>query len=200
MSSLMACHECDLLQKVGPLPDRNFARCARCGAVLAQRKRNSLDRSLALALCGLILFVIANCFPFLAMKSGGLVQETTLISGVNGLFDQEMWIVGTLVLLTTVVLPLFEILGMLYILLPLKLNRVPWKLPLVFRLIQGAHPWAMMEVFMLGILVSIVKLAKMASIVPGTAIFAFGALIFVLAASSACLDPRLVWEKVRFER
>jgi paraquat-inducible protein A len=58
----------------------------------------------------------------------------------------------------------------------------------------------MMEVFMLGILVSVVKLAGMASIVPGISLFAFLALIFVLAASSASLDPHLVWERVEFKR
>jgi paraquat-inducible protein A len=53
----------------------------------------------------------------------------------------------------------------------------------------------MMDVFMIGILVSVVKLTEMATIVPGTSLFAFVALIFVLAAAQAALDPDLVWER-----
>jgi paraquat-inducible protein A len=66
----------------------------------------------------------------------------------------------------------------------------------IFRFVQRLHPWSMMEVFMLGILVSIVKLAGMASMVPGISLFAFLVLIFVLAGSMASLDPHLIWEQV----
>jgi paraquat-inducible protein A len=87
---------------------------------------------------------------------------------------------------------------MIYVLLPLRFNRVPPGLAPLFRCLQSLQPWNMMEVFMLGILVSIVKLAKMAKIVPGIAVFSFLALIFVAAAATASLDPHLVWE--RWER
>jgi paraquat-inducible protein A len=80
--------------------------------------------------------------------------------------------------------------------LPLKLERVPWKLGGVFRFVRSIEPWGMMEVFMLGILASVVKLAQMASIIPGISMYAFAALIVVIAAAAASLDPRIVWERV----
>ena len=64
----------------------------------------------------------------------------------------------------------------------------------LFRLLNRVQPWSMMEVFMLGILVSVVKLAKMASVVPGVSVYAFAALIFALAAAMSSLDPHQVWE------
>ena len=103
--------------------------------------------------------------------------------------------VAILVMLTTVLVPLAQLLGMLYVLLPLKFDVLPPKLMLVFRFVRSLQPWSMMEVFMLGILVSIVKLAKMANIVPGIAVFSLLALIFVLAAATASLDPHIVWER-----
>jgi paraquat-inducible protein A len=66
----------------------------------------------------------------------------------------------------------------------------------IFRMALALRPWSMTEIFILGILVSVFKLAKMASIIPGIALFAFLALVFVLAAISASLDPRAVWEKM----
>ena len=193
---LIACHECDLLHQVQPLPDGGAARCVRCDALLYYQKKDSLDRTLSLTIAGLVLFIVANTFPFLAMKSGGLVRETTLITGVKGLYLQGMEALALLVFLTTILVPLVQIAGMLYVLVPLKVSRVPRNLALVFRFIRSLQPWAMMEVFMIGILVSMVKLGKMAKIVPGLALFSFVVMIFVLAGSAASLDPRIVWDRL----
>jgi paraquat-inducible protein A len=194
--ALIACHECDLLHQRRPLPPDGTARCVRCGAALYRRKRNSLDRVLALTVAGLILFIIANAYPFLTFRLEAQIQQTNLITGVMELYQQGMWIVAGVVLLTTIVMPLLELTGMLFILVPLKLRRRPWKLALLFRTIRSFRPWGMMEVFMIGILVAVVKLVKMASIIPGTALYAFMVLIFILAASAAALDPHIVWKQL----
>ena len=196
MESVIACHECDLLHQRRPLPPDGTARCVRCGAVLYRHKRNSLDRVLALTVAGLVLFIIANEYPFLTFRLEAQMQQTNLITGVMELYQQGMWIVAGVVLLTTIVMPLLELTGMLFILVPLKLQRRPWKLALLFRAIRSFQPWGMMEVFMIGILVAIVKLVKMASIIPGMALYAFMVLIFILAASAAALDPHIVWKKL----
>ena len=194
MGSVIACHECDLLHQRRPLPPDGTARCVRCGAALYRRKQNSLDRVLALTVAGLILFGIANVYPFLTFRLEAQVQETNLITGVKELYQQGMWIVAGVVLLTTIVMPLLELTGMLLVLVPLKLQRRPWKLALLFRAVRTFRPWGMMEVFMIGILVAVVKLVKMASIIPGPALYAFMVLIFILAASAAALDPHIVWK------
>jgi paraquat-inducible protein A len=196
MDTLIACHECDLLHQTRTLPIGATARCSRCNAVLYRRKRNSVDRVLALTIAGLVLFIIANVYPFLTFRLEAQIQETTLITGIIELYHQGMWVVAGVVLLTSIVMPLLELTGMLYVLLPLKLNRHSWNLPFFFRTIRSVKPWGMMEVFMLGILVAFVKLSKMASIIPGIALYAFMILIFVLAASTGSLEPHAVWHKL----
>jgi paraquat-inducible protein A len=196
MESIIACHECDLLQQRQPLPPGGTARCVRCGAVLYRNKPNSLDRVLALTATGLILFVVANVYPFLTFRLENQKQETTLITGIAELYNQGMWTVAGVVFVTSILVPLLELIGMLYLLLPLKFNIRPWKLPILFRWTRSFKPWGMMEVFMLGILVAFVKLSKMATIIPGIALYAFMALIFVLAASAAALDPHIVWTRL----
>lgn len=192
---VVACHDCDLLNQ---LPDGAMATmlCARCGAVLHRYRPNSIDRSLALAISALTLFIIANSFPFLAMKSGGFVQETRLLTGIRELWQQELYGLATLVLFTCVLVPLGQIAGLLYLLAPLK-----WDLPAphairVFRLLRHLAPWGMLEIFMLGILVALVKLGKMATIVPGISVFAFGLLVLVMAAAISALDPPLLWDRL----
>jgi len=195
MSSLIACHDCDLIQRLPHLTEPGTVQCLRCGAVLHQKKHDSIERTLSFTLAGLVLFGLANSFPFLAFKLEAQVRETTLLTGIKELYTQGMPELSIIVLLTTVLVPLAQMICMLYILLPLKFKRIPIGLPRVFRFVRHLQPWSMMEVFMLGILVSVVKLTKMAKIVPGVALFSFLALIFVLAAMTASLDSHLIWEK-----
>ena len=195
MQTTVACHECDLLQRVPDLPVGNTAKCIRCGSVIHQHKRNSLERTSAFAMAGLVLFILANAFPFLALKIDANIRQTTLITGILELYVQGMQVIAILVFFTTILVPLVQLLCLLYILMPMKFGRIPKRLPQVFRFVRGLQPWSMMEVFMLGILVSVVKLAKMATIIPGIAVYSFLALIFVLAAMTVSLDAHLIWEK-----
>ncbi|WP_319524907.1 paraquat-inducible protein A [uncultured Desulfosarcina sp.] len=193
---LIACHECDLLHRMQPLPANSKARCRRCGALLYAHAPKTVDRTLAFALAGLVLFIIANIYPFLSLESQGAVLETNLITGTIILSGQSMAGVAILVLLTSMLIPCMLLLALVYVLWPIKRG---FRLPLarhVFRVALSLRPWSMTEIFLLGILVSVVKLSKMATIIPGTALFSFLALVFVLAGVAAFLEPRVVWEKI----
>ncbi len=168
--------------------------------MLYRRIPDSLDRTLALALAGLILFAAANAFPFLELEMQGRVTHTTLSSGVRSLFEQGSPIVASLVLLTTIVAPLLQIGALIFVLAPLKLGaRLPGQAQL-FRVLRRVQPWSMMEVFILGILVSLVKLIGMAQVVPGIALWSFVLLIPVLAAASSSLDAEWIWRRVGLVR
>ena len=195
MDSFMACHDCDLIHHIKPLPAKGAAVCIRCGAVLYKHKPNSQERTLAFAFAALILFILANSFPFLGLKIGAQVRETTLITGIHELYLQGVQVIAILVLLTTVLVPFTQMMCLFYILLPLKFGRLPKRLPWVLRFLQRIQPWGMMEVFMVGILVSVVKLAKMAKVIPGISLYSFLALIFVLTAMMVSLDAHLIWQK-----
>lgn len=191
---LIACHACDLLHRVRLLPEKSKVRCRRCGSILYFHYPETVDRTLALALSGLVLLTIANLYPFLSLESQGSVLETTLITGIIILSQQSMTGLALLVLLTSLLVPCLFLVALVYVLGSLKQRRqVPARGP-VFRLALMIRPWSMTEVFLLGILVSVVKLGKMATIIPGTALFSFLVLAFVLAAVNTFLDPRTIWE------
>jgi len=198
--NLIACHECDLLQRLPEHRGSYVARCPRCNALLHRGVENSIDRTLALTLAGVILFVVANSFPFLAFKLQGQETQATLISGVLDLYDQGKWEIAALVLLTTIAVPLVQLLTLLYVFVPLKFNRVPWNMAGVFRIAQSLSPWSMVEVFLIGIIVAIVKLIGMAQIIPGLALWSFALLIVTLAAAAANMDSQVVWERVEYPR
>ena len=194
--NLIACHACDLLQRRVALPVGASARCPRCGEVLYRNRPNSIERTLAFALAGVVLFLVANTFPFLSLEIQGQVTRTTLWSGTKELYDHGRPLVAILVGITTIVAPALQLLGLLYVLVPIKFGRTPRHLATVMRTLESWHPWAMMEIFMLGILVAMVKLASMAEIVLGTAIWAFAVLIVVLAAAMSSFEPDLAWQRL----
>ena len=193
---IVACHECDLLHRLHPLNDGERAKCSRCGALLWAKKRDSFEHTIIFAVTSLLLFILANVFPFMTFELHGRVQTSYLSSGVIEFFGRGMWELGILVLVASILFPALKILSMLYVLVPLEWNRRPWKAAPVFRMVEQCHTWAMMDVYLLGVIVAVVKLADLATLVPGVAIYAFGALILTLAAADSALDSQAVWEKM----
>jgi paraquat-inducible protein A len=192
---LVACHECDLLQREVALRAGGTARCLRCGAELYRDRPASLDRALALTAGALLLFAIANSFPILGLALQGQVIHATLYDSVHRLWDEDMKSVAALVFATTIAIPALELGALAYLLAPVRFGRLPPHFALVFRVLQAVRPWGMVEVFMLGVLVSLVKLAHLAGVVPGIALGSFAALMLVLAAITAVFDPRTLWER-----
>ena len=194
--SLVACPDCDLLNRLDG-PAAATLLCARCGAVLRRHRPNSIDRTLALVMAALLLFTLANAFPFLAMKSGGFVQETTLLSGVQELWRQGLRLLAALVFCTCVLVPAAQLTGLVTILLPLRLGRRPPPgAARILRLVQAAAPWRTIQVFMPRILLPLVNLRHLPTPVPDASVFSFAALIVVMAAAFSTLDPVLLWARL----
>jgi len=193
---LVACHDCDLIHRIGGHAEGTSGRCSRCGALLFHAKRNSIERTLALTIAGVVLYLVANSLPFLSFDIQGRVTETTLVSGIRELWGENMFSLSGLVFLTAVLAPGAQLALLAYVLVPLYFGRMPWNLHLALRLLGWLQPWSMMEVFLIGILVALVKLGDMAEIVPGLAIWSLAVLIVVLAWATVSLDNRALWRRV----
>jgi paraquat-inducible protein A len=198
--SVVACHDCDLLSRLPEAPEGASVTCPRCGGLLRRRRRKSIERTLALTLAASVLFAVANAFPFLSFEMRGRITETTLATGVFDLWDQGVPAISLLVGFTAVLAPFLQLALLLYVLLPVQLGRVPWQMARMFRLLRRVQPWSMMEIFLVGILVAVIKLADLADVVPGLALWAFGGLIVVLAGALASLDAEAVWERLEVRR
>jgi paraquat-inducible protein A len=196
---LIACHECDFLHSIEPLPAGGKALCTRCGALLYRNIPNSIERALALNLAGLMFFVMANVFPFISLKLSGRVEENVFLSGALALYRLGMGEVGLLVILTSFLFPFVTIAGMLYILLPLKFGERPWKMAPVYRLVRSLAPWNLLAVFMLGVMIAIVKLLDLATIIPGISLYSFVGLMVVSTAAHANTDPSVIWPRMKLE-
>lgn len=193
---LTACRECDLLHRIVPLEPGGKALCTRCSAPLYRDVPHSLDRACALYVAAAMLWAMANAFPFVSLKLGGRVEDNVMLSGPLALAREGMPELGFLVFVTSILFPLATIAGSLYVLLPLRFGRRVPGAATAWRLVRALSPWSLVGVFMLGLLVSMVKLLDLAEVVPGPGLYAFAGLLLATAAANANLEPGAVWPRV----
>ncbi|MBF0276044.1 MAG: paraquat-inducible protein A, partial [Nitrospinae bacterium] len=191
--SLIACHECDLLHSTKRVPVGGEALCCRCGSRLFRNVSGSLDKVLALYITTFILFIFANTFPFLSLKLSGNIEENILLSGAIALHKNGMSDLGLLVFLCSILFPFLTIIGMLYLLIPQKFGFEPFGKGIVYRFVNAITPWSLLGVFMLGVLISIVKLQDLATVIPGISFYAFTLLLVFASAAAASFDPSIIW-------
>jgi len=196
---VVACHECDLLQREVQLPRGGVARCRRCGGILYRDSPDSLDRTLALSLAAAILFLLANTFPIIGIELQGNRSAVNLFGAVYSIWNQEMKLIALLVLTTTILVPAFELTMMIYLLLPLKFQQIPPGSVPILRGLLSIKPWGMVEIFMLGVLVALVKLSHDFIIIPGVALWSFGGLTLMLAAVASSFNARDLWANMEKE-
>jgi paraquat-inducible protein A len=193
---MIACEFCDLAHSDPVLRPGQKAYCSRCRGVLARPSHSPIQGTLALALTAAILLIMANVFPFLRLSLEGQVQENWIATGVLGLWAADQAALAALILFTTILAPALRILGLLYVLTPLALGRVPPGVSGALRFQEGLVSWAMLDVFMLALLVALVKLAQMGRLEFETGAYCFIALFAVLALVGASYDREALWERV----
>ncbi|MCX5540472.1 PqiA/YebS family transporter subunit [Paraburkholderia sp. CNPSo 3076] len=191
---LIVCHECDLLFRKPRSVGGCRATCSRCGATLTSLPGAglSLDWICAVTLAALITFCIAQSFAVIELHANGMTSEATLFGAVHTLWSGNMRVVATVVFCASILFPLVELFALLYVLVPLRLGKLPPRFNRMLRVVQLVRPWGMVEVFMLGVLVTIVKMVSIAEVVAGPGLFALGALTVMLGIV-ASFDPSRLW-------
>jgi paraquat-inducible protein A len=193
ITDAIVCEGCDAVCHRLPLRPHEVSRCPRCGTELERHPGGQHARVLPLTVACLILFAIANAFPIVEIKVKGLTSQTTLAGAVVVLSGEGMSPVALLVLATTLLFPLLQLCILFYLLVPLAHERRPAGFGILVKALQSLRPWGMVEVFLLGVLVAIIKLGSLAQVIPGPALWAFGVLTVLLTAVLS-FDPKAFWE------
>ena len=195
---IVACRECDLLQRVPPLPVGGKARCARCGLTLATRSADPIDRPLALAITAAIVLVVANSAPLMDLSAVERRASTTIAGGVYEMWIQGEPVTAAIVAFCAIVAPACYILFMLAVLAAARRPPVSHWAGELLRWGLHMRPWSMFEVMLLGILVALIKIAELATVDPGIGLYALGALVVLIPAIMVSFDPREVWRRVEW--
>jgi paraquat-inducible protein A len=190
------CHFCDTLHEATPLAEGIAARCKCCNAVLYQNRPASLARANAFSLTALLLMVVVHTFPFLVMDAAGIRTSLNLSSAARALVQEGSPMLGMALALFTIVTPLVLASGLLYVCGPLMVGKKAPGAIFVAKWMNKTEPWNMIEVFLLGVLVSLLKLSKVADVHFGIGFWAFGALMICMAAAVAGIDRDELWDRL----
>lgn len=194
----MACQECDLLQRVPPIPPGGKARCPRCGFTLAARPSHTIELPLVLAITAAITFVVAHATPLMGLSAVGRRASTTIIGGAWQMWVDGEPITAAIVAFCVVIAPALYLLFVIVVLVAARQPRVPHWTGEMLR--WGLHllPWSMYEVMMLGVLVSLIKIAELATVDAGIGMYAIGVLMMLFPAIAVTFDPQEVWKRVEW--
>ena len=196
--SIVSCETCGLVQKVEGLVAGTAAECIRCGSfIAAPSSTRRLEIVAALSLAALVLYVPANIFPIMKMYMYGVYSESTVWDGVVLLMDSDEWGVAVIVFLASMVIPLIKLAGLFSLVVTARMG---WGRRLrsrtsLYKFIDVVGPWAMLDVFLLAVLVALVKLNTLAKVLPGPGLAAFTAMVVLTMLASAAFDPKQIWER-----
>jgi len=185
-----------LLVAVPAIREGERAECPRCGHTLTQRPKHGLERALSFALAGCVFFAISLAYPFLTLSSGGIENVMTLLEASIAIYREQDPILAVIVFVCIIALPIALLAAVIALTTPLLLRRrVQW-LPRLGKLMFKLNDWAMVEVFVIGTIVSLVKIAKLAKVELGLSFLAYILFAVCLTAAISGLDRMQVWKEI----
>jgi paraquat-inducible protein A len=192
----VACHECDLLQRVPELPPGGKARCSRCGYTVAARPSASVDRALALTVTAAIVFIIAHTTSLMGLSAVGRSSSTTIFGGVLQMWEDGERITAVIVMFCAGIAPGVYLAFMLTVLAAIRRPPAPLWIGEMMRWSHHMHPWSMNEVMILGILVALIKIAELATVEVGIGMYAMGGLVVLFPAIALSIDEHETWRRI----
>jgi paraquat-inducible protein A len=187
----IGCDTCGLVSRAAP-----GMRCSRCGFRLQDRKPDSLRRTWAFAIAGVVLYIPANIYPVLTVVRLGAGQPSTILGGVQELVEYGMWPLAALVFFASVAVPVMKLAGLAILLISTHTGtrRALHDRTILYRIVDAIGRWSMIDIFMESILVALVQFGTLASVYPGPGAIAFAAVVILTMLAARSFDPRLMWD------
>lgn len=191
---LVSCETCELLSR--PASAAEPGDCPRCGAELAWRRHNSIQRTWALVIAAAICFIPANTLPVLNTTTLGSAESDTIIGGVVFLYLSGSWPLALIVLIASVMVPLGKLVALSYLLITVQRGSLgsPHERTRLYRLVEFIGRWSMLDVFVDTFTVALVQLQPLMSVAPGPGVLFFAAVVVLTMIAAESFDPRLIWD------
>lgn len=195
-----ACHFCDTLHQIELIKEGEKAQCVTCGEVLYHNRPRSIERAVSFSITGMLLFAIFIALPFIKLSTRANETIMGVLQAIVQIWNSGGEFIASALTLFVIILPLLQLLLLLYICTPLLFGKaLPFVIQLT-RLLQAIQPWVMLEVFFLGIIVSLLKLVKLAEVEMLTGFWSLLALMLCIAGALAGIDKLELWDRIEVAR
>jgi len=196
LDAFAACPDCDLLLPRVEAPVGYSAVCPRCGRKLSKGSQGSIAKVLALSIAGLLMYLPAVSLPLMTLNAFGFSDSANILESILNFYRNDYYLVALMVLLSAIVFPLLLLTTIFLISLQLQLGRYPAYLAGLFRTHLHLEEWAMVEVYLLGIMVTIIKMGHNSDIQYHAGIFCFTGLVLLTLAIATVIDRDLFWRAI----
>lgn len=191
---LVCCPVCDALHRLDDVAPDSRARCVRCNTILGVGQPEAILRVVVLAATSLVLMTIVVFYPFLQLQQGVFLSKASVFDTVMSFSEGIMAPLSIAVAFFVIILPVARLFLLIWALGPLSLERAPFKgAHWALRWSDRLRPWAMAEIFMVGVAVALVKLADLATLSMGPAFFSFMAIVILTALGDTQLTRHTIW-------
>jgi paraquat-inducible protein A len=191
-AGLIGCEHCGALSPLHPDP----IVCPRCGATLHRRKPDSLNRTFALLVAAMILYLPANLLPVMVTTSLFRKTHDTIISGVVYFWNTGSMGLAVLIFSFSILIPMLKMgaLGFLVISVRHSSARTRRQRMVLFRIVEFVGRWSMLDVFVVALMAGLVRFHSLAMVEAGPGAAAFGAVVVLTMLASFSFDSRLIWD------
>ena len=203
-AGLVACHFCNTLSQLPKNVDdinKVELHCPCCQSVVHSRIPDSLSKTMALLIAAIILYIPANTLPIMTVTLWGDGQPDTILSGVVHLMDGGMWPLAFLIFVASIFIPVLKLMILTGLVLSIQFN-AHWKprdRTVLYRITEFVGRWSMVDVFVIGILVTLVQFGNTANVTPGIGSLSFAAVVILTMFAAHTFDPRLIWDQLANE-
>ncbi|MBF8748361.1 paraquat-inducible membrane protein A [Pseudomonas putida] len=193
-AGILVCNECHELNR--QVDDGHKQTCTRCGAILHDRRPNSIVRTWALLITASVLYIPANILPIMTVSTLGQGSPDTIMSGVITLLQHGMIPIAAVVFIASILVPTFKLVGIGLLLYsvqrrqPLSARQRIW----MYRFIEFIGRWSMLDIFVIAILVAVVNFGRIASVEANLGAVAFASVVILTMLAALTFDPRLIWD------
>ena len=193
---LITCTSCRLVCAVPNSGWEDHWVCPRCGAALHSRKPASLSRTWALIIAAVVFYIPANVLHITVSSKLGTAQADTILSGVIYFMKTGSWHIGLIIFTASIMVPIVKLVMLVYLMISIHCRSSwnPVRRTRLFRLVELIGRWSMVDIFVVTIAVSLVKLGLIASVQAGPGAVFFGAVVVLTMLAAYTFDPRLIWD------
>jgi paraquat-inducible protein A len=184
------CHTCLALCPAGS------GRCYRCGSHLHSRIPHSLQRTMALLIAAVVLYVPANLLPIMTTDQFGRSVDSTIIGGVVLLWNMGSYPIALVILIASVLVPIGKIVTVATLCWTIGRHQPvsPRQRMTLYRITEFIGKWSMVDVFVVAILVALIQITGIIVIRPAGAALAFAGVVIMTMLAAESFDPRLIWD------
>ncbi|MDD2290814.1 MAG: paraquat-inducible protein A [Aliarcobacter sp.] len=171
--------------------------CTRCNHIVRKRIKDSLQVSLALTICAILIYIPAMLYPIMEVTRLGVKIESTILEGVVSFVEQGSYFIAIVVFTASVIIPLIKLVGLLFIFISLKINVKMHnnRKILIFKFVEAIGKWSMIDIYVVAILASIVQLDEIFNIKGGIAATSFALMVILTIIAANRFDTRIIWDE-----